>query len=313
MSHSGPPVTMSKKTLAYILLLAVVAVWGATFVLVKSALDDASPLLFNLLRMTLAAAALWIVHFRQLRRPTRPVVVAGAIAGALLAAGYQFQTVGLARTTPAKSALITGLVVVFVPLLTLIPALRPQTAPRPRWTTALGASFAFFGLVLLTTPPGTSFGGIGGQIGLGDWLTLLCALAFAGHLLALAHLAPEIPASQLATLQISFAAVFMLLTLPLERPLRLLLTPRLAIALAVTSLFATAAAFTIQSWAQQHIPPASTAVLLTMEPVFALAVSLIFAGEHMTLRSAAGAALILGGIAAIELLALPAPLPIEPV
>ena len=302
---------MSTKTVAQLLLLAVVAVWGATFALVKSALADASPLLFNLLRMTIAAAVLWIVNNRSLRGMSRRTVLAGMIAGLLLAAGYQFQTVGLSRTTPAKSALITGLVVVFVPILTLFPALRPKSAPPPRWTTALGALLAFAGLVLLTVPPGTVWEAIRG-VGIGDWLTLLCALEFACHLLALAHLAPAIRPGQLATLQISFAALFMLLTLPFAGGLYLHLSSRLCIALAVTSLFATAAAFTIQSFAQKHIPPANTAVLLTLEPVFAVAISLLFLGDRMTLRSGLGAALILGGIAVIELLALPAPLPIEP-
>lgn len=303
---------MSKKAIARLLLLAVVAVWGATFALVKSALTDASPLLFNLLRMVIAAAALWLVNRRRLRGLSRATWIAGMVAGVLLAAGYQFQTVGLARTTPAKSALITGFVVVFVPMLTALPFLRPKGSPGPRWSTLVGALFAFAGLVLLTTPPGTTLRTVANGIGLGDWLTLACALAFAGHLIALAHLAPRIPAGQLATLQIAFAAVVMLVTLPLSGSLHLHLSARLAVALAVTGLFATAAAFTIQSWAQQHIPPAQTALLLTMEPVFALAVSLIFLSDPMTIRSLAGAAFILCGIGITELLALPAPLAIEP-
>ncbi len=303
---------MSKKALAHLLLLAVVAVWGATFALVKNALTDASPLLFNFLRMAIATAALAIVNRPHLRRLPRRTYVAGMIAGLLLAAGYQFQTLGLARTTPSKSALITGFIVVFVPILTTLPFLRPKGSPRPGWTTVLGALLAFAGLVLLTTPSGTTVRTVSLGIGLGDWLTLACALAFAGHLLALAHLAPEIPARPLATLQIAFAAAFMLLTLPLSGSVHLQLSGRLLVALGVTSLLATAAAFTIQSWAQQHIPPANTAILLTLEPVFALLVSFLALGEQMATRSLVGAAFILCGIAIIELLALPAPVAIEP-
>jgi drug/metabolite transporter (DMT)-like permease len=162
----------SHSTLAHLLLLAVVFVWGATFVLVKDALADASPLLFNLLRMTLAAIALVIVNHRQLRHITRRTLISGAVVGLFLAAGYQFQTAGLALTTPAKSAFITGLVVVFVPLFTVFPALRPAGTHAPRWTAALGALFAFAGLVLLTTPAGTPFRELFRTIGLGDLLTL---------------------------------------------------------------------------------------------------------------------------------------------
>ncbi len=303
---------MKKKTVAQLLLLLVVAIWGSTFSLVKAALNDASPLVFNLLRMALAAAALWLINHRQLRRLPRRTYFAGAVAGLLLATGYQFQTVGLSRTTPAKSALITGLVVVFVPILTLFPGLCPKSSAPPRWTAGIGALCAFFGLLLLTTPPGTGLSTVASGIGLGDLLTSVCALAFAGHLLALAHLAPEIPTGQLATLQITFAAIFMLLTLPLSASLDLHLSSRLVVALAVTSLLATAAAFSIQSWAQQHLPPTNTALLLTLEPVFAVAVSMLFLGYRLTPRSIAGAALILTGITITERFALPSPVAINP-
>jgi len=303
---------LSPSALAHLLLLAVVAVWGATFVLVKDALNDASPLLFNLLRMTLAAIALAIVNRRHLRSITRPTLAAGAIVGFFLAAGYQFQTAGLARTTAAKSAFITGLVVVFVPLLTAIPAIRPTNAHAPRLAAYLGALLAFAGLLFLTTPSGTAASNLFTSIGIGDLLTLLCAIAFAGHLLSLAHTSTRIPIPQLSTLQIAFAALIMLITLPLGGPLYLHLTSRLVIALAITSLFATAAAFTIQSWAQQHLPPTHTALLLTLEPVFAWLVSFIFLHERLSHRSLAGAALILAGILLTELLPTPSPTPTHP-
>ncbi len=306
------PQRLSPSKLAHILLLAVVFVWGSTFVLVKDALQDASPLLFNLLRMTLAFVALAIVNHRQFRHITRHALASGLIVGLFLAAGYQFQTAGLARTTPAKSAFITGLVVVFVPLFTIIPALRSANTPTPRWTTAIGALLAFSGLLLLTTPVGTTLQNLFVSIGPGDLLTLGCAIAFAGHLLALAHTSHHVPTGQLATIQIGVAALIMAITLPIGGRPHLSITPRLLIALAVTSLLATAAAFTIQSWSQQHLPPTHTAILLTLEPVFACLTSFLVLHEHLGQRSLAGAALILAGIAFTELLSTSAPLPTHP-
>jgi drug/metabolite transporter (DMT)-like permease len=303
---------LSPSTIAHILLLAVVFVWGATFVLIKDALADASPLLFNLLRMSLAFIALAIVNHRQLRHINRRAIISGAVVGLFLAAGYQFQTTGLARTTPTKSAFITGLVVVFVPLFTAIPALRSPNTPTPRWTAAIGALLAFSGLFLLTTPTGTTWRNLFLSIGPGDILTLLCAIAFAAHLLALAITSRQVPTGQLATLQIGVAALVMAITLPLGGPSHITVTPRLLIALAITSLVATAAAFTIQSWAQQHLPPTHTAILLTLEPVFACLTSLLLLHEHLAARSILGAALILAGIATIELMPPAAPLPIHP-
>jgi len=294
------------------LLLSVVAVWGATFALVKDALQDASPLLFNLLRMALASIALIIVNRRSLRHLTRNALVSGSIVGLFLAAGYQFQTAGLSRTTAAKSAFITGLVVVFVPLLTAIPFIRPAGAHAPRWPSAFGALLAFSGLLLLTTPAGTTWANLFTSIGLGDLLTLLCAIAFAGHLLALAHTSSRIPIAQLATLQIAVAALIMAVTLPLGGAVHLNFTPRLVIALTVTSLLATAAAFTIQSWAQQHLPPTHTALLLSLEPVFAWITSFLFLGERLEARSLTGAGLIFAGILIIEMLPTASPMPTYP-
>ena len=293
---------LSPSAVAHLLLLATVLVWGATFVLVKDALQDATPLLFNLVRMTLAFAVLAVVNHRHLRGLTRRAIVSGTIVGILLAAGYQFQTSGLARTTPAKSAFITGLVVVFVPLFTAIPGLRPAGTHAPRWTAALGAVLAFAGLLLLTTPAGTAWADLFVSIGLGDLLTLACAIAFAGHLIALAHTSPGLPAPQLATLQIGVAALVMLVTLPLGEHPHASFTPRLILALAVTSVLATAAAFTIQSWAQKHLPPTHTAVILSLEPVFAWLSALLFLHERLGHRALGGAALIFCGIALTEFL-----------
>ena len=303
---------LSDSTLAHLLLLAVVIVWGATFVLVKDALQDVSPLLFNLLRMTIAFIALAIVNRRQLRHISRRSLISGLIVGLFLAAGYQFQTAGLALTTPAKSAFITGMVVVFVPLITIVPALRSSNTPAPSWSAAVGALLAFSGLLLLTTPTGTSWHNLFASIGLGDVLTLACAIAFAGHLISLSHASTQVATGQLATLQIGVAAALMAITLPLGGHPQLAITPRLLIALAVTSLLATAAAFTIQSWAQQHLPATHTAILLTLEPVFACLTSFLILHERLSRRSLCGAALILAGIASIELLATTSPLPVHP-
>lgn len=296
----NPPNARRRSALAHLLLLGVVLVWGTTFPLVKAALRDVSPLLFNLLRMTLAAALLLGWNVRRFRGLTRRDVRLGALVGALLALGYQLQTAGLARTTPSKSAFLTGLVVVLVPLLSLLPGVAASGTARPGPWALCGALVAFAGVVLLTAEsnPGKSmFTGLH----TGEWLTLGCALAFSAHLLTLARAAQRLSASRLGTLQISFAALFMLLTLPLGGSPHLRLTPLVLVTLGITSIFATAIAFTAQSWAQQQMPAAHVALLFTLEPVFAWLTSLLVLGEHLSLRALLGAALITGGILAVEL------------
>jgi len=301
---------MSEKLRAHLLLLAVVAMWGSTFVLVKDALRDVSPLLFNLLRMTLATLCLALIYRKQLRRIARPALAGGAVAGFFLAAGYQFQTAGLALTTPSKSAFLTGLTVILVPLLSVVPALRVPGSSRPGWNAYVGALVALLGITLMTAPGVLALGsdGAGGGthsagINLGDLLTLGCALAFAFHLISLAHLARRIPFEQLALLQVGFSAVFMGVSSPLLEHPRFHLTARVAIALPVAAVLATAVAFTVQSWAQQHLAASHTALILSAEPLFAWITSLVFLHEGLSRGQAWGAGLILAGIALTELFA----------
>ena len=298
MSSTASP--KNRSLLAHALLIAVTLVWGSTFALVKAALRDVSPLLFTLLRMSFATALLLAVNFRTLRGLTRKQVELCALAGLLLALGYELQTVGLTRTTPSKSAFLTGLVVVFVPLLSALPGVRTRGTPRPGTPAYLGALVAFGGIVLLTGEPGTGLALLAGMHR-GEWLTLACAVAFAFHLLTLARGAADVSPRVLGTLQIAFAAVIMLVLLPLGGRPHLHWTPTLITALAVTAVFATAVAFTIQSWAQRHLPASHTALIVTLEPVFASLTSLIFFHEHLGSRAFSGAVLILLGIVLAEL------------
>lgn len=301
------------KLRAYLLMLFVVAVWGSTFVLIKGALAHATPAAFNLARMTLAFAVLALGYHRYWRGIGRRQVFSGAVVGLCLAAGYQFQTLGLARTTPSKSAFITGMMVVFVPLLSAIPGLRPPGGRAPRWSAFLGAGLAFVGIILLTAPGAASGGPLSlaalipdfRSINLGDLLTLGCAVSFAFHCIALGHASPRIAFQPLALLQVGFCALFMALSLPfLERP-RLDWTPGLVGALAIAAVLATAAAFSIQSWAQSILPSTHTALILTMEPVFAWITSFLVLGERLGLVPACGALLVLAGIAITELIPQP--------
>lgn len=310
---STPPhTTRRESTLAHGLLLAVVAIWGSTFVLVKASLQDCTPLLFNNVRMVIAFAVLAAVNHRYLRSLSRPVIAASAVAGSFLALGYELQTAGLVHTTPAKSAFLTGLVVVIVPLLSAIPLLRPPGASAPGIAAFAGAASAFLGIILLTTPPGTPLRSFTTAINSGDLLSLLCALAFALHLLSLARMDPHVPVQQLATLQIGFAALAMSAATPLLEHPRLHLTGELLVAWLITALLATAAAFSVQTWAQRHLPATHTALLLALEPAFAWAISLIFFHEHLDVRSACGAAMILGGLLLSELLSPAGPVSEQP-
>jgi drug/metabolite transporter (DMT)-like permease len=300
------------KLRAYILMTLVVAVWGSTFVVVKGALSDATPVAFNLIRMTLAFVLLAVGYHRAWRTIRKSHIAAGALVGLCLAAGYQFQTIGLVQTTPSKSAFITGLVVVLVPLFSIAPALRPPGARAPRWNAFLGAALAFGGIVLITASPAAGATGSMAaflpdfsSINLGDVLTLGCSISFAFHCIALGHTSPRIPFQPLAILQVGFCALFMAISLPLIEHPHVHMTWSLIIALIVAAALATAAAFSIQSWAQSILPTTPMALILALEPVFAWITSFVVTGERLAMVPAIGAILILAGIALTELVPQP--------
>ncbi len=298
--------SVSRSLKAHVLLVLVTLVWGATFVMIKEALNDASPLLFNAVRMTVAALVLLVVYRRPMARLTRGALGAGLTVGAFLWIGYEFQTTGLLYTTPSKSGFLTGFSVLLVPVFLAVGWRRAAN----RWT-MLGVLVALVGLYLMTVPaampgpPGSSgislaFLGFK-SINRGDILTLGCAIMFAFQIIFMGRAMQRYRFEQVATLQATTAAVLMLVTVPVAENAFIIWSPRLIWAILITGILGTSAAFTIQAWAQQFTPPTHTALIFLMEPVFAWITSYLVLGERLGLRAGMGAALILGGILLSEL------------
>jgi drug/metabolite transporter (DMT)-like permease len=295
---------MPKAVKAHALLVLITFIWGATFVIVKNAVaQDATPLLFNFVRMAMASLALGILFHRDIPHISRSSLIAGAVTGVFLWLGYEFQTTGLRLTTASKSAFTTGFSVILVPLLLMLFWGRKTTT----WT-ALGVLAAFAGLFLLSVPASESGLGDWGSVNRGDLLTLGCALSFAFQIIFLGRATERHPFAQIGFLQIATAAVLMGLTAPLmERP-HITWSSRVVWALMLTSLLATAAAFTIQAWAQQFTSPTQTALILSLEPVFAWITSYVVLGERLGFRAGVGALLILAGVLISELLGSSSPI-----
>jgi drug/metabolite transporter (DMT)-like permease len=293
---------MSRSVKAHILLVLTTLVWGATFVQIKDALSDISPLLFNAIRMGLAGVAVVIVFHRHLRSMTRDSFLMGCLVGSFLWAGYEFQTTGLRLTTPSKSAFLTGFSVILVPVFLALGWRRHVN----RWVVA-GVLTALVGLFLMTVPAGG--GGLNlVSINRGDLLTLGCAVFFALHIINMGRAMQKYKFEQIATLQTIVAATLMLLTIPvLEQP-HVVWSAHVIWAILVTGLLGTAAAFSIQAWAQQFTAPTYTALIFLLEPVFAWITSYIFLHERLGIRAGMGAMLILAGIVVSELKGSPAEL-----
>jgi drug/metabolite transporter (DMT)-like permease len=265
--------------------------WGTTFVLVQSALRHISPLLFLAARFTLAAVVLIALFRGPIRVHFTPrMAIGGCLTGVFLFAGFTFQTMGLRSTSAAKSAFITGLATVMVPLLgAFVYRIRPQVSELT------GVLIATLGMGLLTLE------GPFGSIRPGDLLTVFGAVAFAAHIVTMGHFSGQMGYELLSVLQVGTAAVLALSSFWWVEPARIQWQPVVFWAILITGLGCTALAFTIQAWAQRFTTSTRTALIYALEPVFAWLTSYVMLGESLSGKAAAGAVLILGGVLIVEM------------
>ena len=285
---------------AELALLGVAAVWGATFVMVQDAIRELPPMAFLAYRFLPAALVVAAICRRPLARLSPDGWRAGLVMGAFLTAGYVFQTLGLEHTSASNAGFITGLFVVFTPLLGAA-VLRDRIAPAA-WA---AASVSVAGLYLLT--------GAGGRLELrGDGFELLCALAFSAHILATSRAAGRHHVGALLAVQLGVVGVVCLAAATAAGQLEVPRGATVWSALLVTSLVASALGFFVQTFAQRHAPPARTALILAAEPAFAGLFGWLFADDRLSPAAWLGAALILAAIVAVELVPRmrpPSPLP----
>jgi drug/metabolite transporter (DMT)-like permease len=281
-------------------LVGIAAVWGLTFVMVQDAIELLPAMAFLGYRFLPAALLVAVVFHRQLRELSPAGWRAGLAMGAFLTAGYVFQTLGLEETTASNTGFITGLVVVVTPLLGW--AFLRDRLPAIAWA---GAGVSAVGLYLLS--------GAGGGFTLrGDGLVLLCAVAFAAHILVTARGVRDHHVGALLVVQLGVCGVVCLAIAAVAGDLEAPEGYTVWSALIVTALVASALGFFVQSYAQQHAPPARTALILASEPAFAGFFGYVLADERLSAVSWLGAALILASIVAVELvprLRPPRPLP----
>lgn len=281
-------VALSRPTLAPLLaLLGVTAVWGSTFFVVKDAIERLPVTDFLTWRFALASLAMLALRPRALAGLAPGGLRAGVLLGLALGAGYLLQTLGLQSTPASVSGFLTGMFVVLTPLFAAVLLRTPPAALA--W---VAVAVATVGLALLSLR--------GLSAGTGELLTLGCAAAFALHIVGLGEWAGRFDTYALAVVQLlTTTALCALVALPGG----LAVPPDAGVwgALALTSLAATALAYVVQTWAQTHLAPTRTAVVMTMEPVFALAFAVSLAGEVVGARTLAGAGLVLVAMLLTEL------------
>lgn len=256
-------------------------IWGAAFPLAKLALRDASPMTFTAARFLLAT----ILLLPAMPGTTRDEWRHGAILGLLLSLGFATQTVGLNLTTASRSGFITALYIPFVPIIVWL-----VYRTLPERIAAAGLAVALGGMVLLTRP-----GDLGGGLNLGDFLTLLCAICFAAHMVATGAFSRRFRVERLMLTQIVASTVLTVIAAPLLETPRFTLTPLAGGVVLYEAVLASVVAIRLQLSAQQVLSPTYTALVYTLEPVVAALTSMLLTGDRLSPLQWAGGGLILAG------------------
>ena len=259
---------MNKKITAQIGLLIVAVIWGLTFVLVKAALNDAPPFSFAALRFGLATLITFLIVNKNIITSTKNEIIGGILCGFFLFLGYTFQNFGLMNTTATKSAFITSISVLIVPLLLI--AMDIQKVSLQIWAAAV---LATLGLYLLILPGGKG-------INIGDVLTFGCAISFALHIIAQDnYLKKKIRILPFFCIQLVFVTLISFVHAQIFEPESVIWSNRLIKAIIITGVLATFISFLLMTWAQKILNPSETAIIFAMEPVAAALFAIVFAGE----------------------------------
>lgn len=290
---------MKKPIVADVSLLFVTLIWGTTFVLVQNAIELLEPFSFNGIRFMAAALLLllWLLIFerKQLKFLNLRLLLSGVFIGFWLFLGYVTQTIGLLYTTTSKAGFITGLSVVFVPLFSMF--LLKQFPGR---NAVFGVLTATVGLFLLTMTDVSS-------LNIGDGFVFICAISFALQIIFTGTFSYKYPTLLLTVIQISTVAVLSIFSAFLFEDWQNSLQPSVLLskdvmaALIITSLFATALAFLLQTNFQKYTTATRVALIFAMEPVFAAITGYYAADERLSYSALVGCLLIFAGMIFAEL------------
>jgi len=278
-----------KPLQADLALLAVTLIWGSTFTIVKKSLAQVSPILFIALRFWVAAAVTVVCMPGAVRNISLQTLRRGLLLSVVLVGGFIFQTVGLRGTTPSRSAFITSLAVVLVPVLGLL-----IFHHRPKLQTLAGVALATMGIGFLTLTA------VELKFGYGDALTLICAGVFALHMLLLGRYLPTSDYRQLIVLQMAGGALICTAVLPMLETPFLVWDVTFTYYLLITGVLATGFAYYSQTRAQQYTTPNRTALIFSLEPFFAALFAYLLLGQTMVPKEWLGGGLVMAGIITAE-------------
>lgn len=294
-----------------LLLLLTAVIWGISFVSQREGMKYIEPNTFNGIRTWLGCAVLVpFVFLRECKKSAedkasekkniKALLLGGVVCGCLLCAASTLQTYGMADhllrgfglqgTTAGKSGFITAMYMILVPFLGLF------FKKRPSWIAVLSAIVALGGLSLLCLT-----GEETGSLNFGDFLTMLCAIIFAFHILAIDHFSPLVDGVKLSCLQFFVSgAINIVLMFVFEKP-QISLILQCSTAILYSGIMSCGVAYTLQVIGQKYTDPASASILMSLESVFAVLAGALLLQERMTLWEVLGCVLMFAAILLVQL------------
>ncbi|GAB4134457.1 MAG: DMT family transporter [Ignavibacteriales bacterium] len=295
---------MKQKYFAESILLMITVLWGATFTIVKQSLRDASPIFFITLRFSVAFILLIPFLFKKRNLFNLSSAKAGAILGLLLFFSFAAQTIGLKFTTATKSGFLTGTLVVLIPVFQLLIEKKKPSA----WA-IFGVILVFIGIIFLSSGGNSIFtflSDLGKNFNYGDFLTLICAILFAVHVVYLDIFSRRENIFVLFSLQIGVTAFFGFLfsiffNLINFETISFNLSRNLLLGILYTSIFATIITTALQTKYQQYVSPTNAGLIYSFEPIFAAVIAFFALNEKITNFGLIGCVLIFLGLISSEL------------
>ncbi len=270
-------------------LIITAIVWGSGFVATAISLENYTAYQSMAIRFLVGSIFLLAIYFKKLKNINRDIVIKGIILGTILYTAFALQTVGLIYTTPSKNAFLTAVNVVIVPIILFIFYKRQLDRYE-----IIGAFLAVFGIGLMSL----QFSGV---INLGDFLSFLCAIGFAFHIIYTAKFVKNNDPILLTLIQLMTAAVIGFMILIFKNEIVMTYEPKPFYAVIYLGLFSTCVAYVLQTSAQKILSETKAAIILSTEALWGMIFSIIILHEIITFRMMVGAALIFSAIMIAEI------------
>ena len=273
-------------------LLLMTVVWGLSFTILKKVLgNQLSPIYFVFLRFTLASILIFPFCIGRMKRLGRDGILGGVLVGAFLFLGFAAQSVGIQYTSASKSAFMTSLAAIFVPMFLLM-----HKREFPGAVNGMAILAAMFGVYLLTDPAGSGWNK-------GDFLTLLCAAAFGAQIYILGIVVRRRDFLAITMVELITTMILSAAFLPFEE-IRSQVTANSIAAVLFLGILGTAGTFLVQNWAQQRTSAVKAGLIFTAEPVFAYMFASAFLDDHFDPLQKTGGAIIVLAVIFSELIPL---------